>query len=269
MYCTHTRRLRICWRNGPTCAKRRQAVVIGQRRYTKFPLPRRRRTKSRSSRIGTFAKPPTASNAVRRTKRPRSPNAMRCQRTLAPNANRFGQNPRRSNLSRNTPDCTEGSAMADRIALSAPLERRVSACRNNRISPAANRAPAFICSALPFAAETTVATGSANRQVPSLDPPSHTMISHGPGWVVMESNASDSQCSSFQVGMMTETRTSVPVGQNRHSRQVTSFQKLKHGSAPGRDMGDLRRKVGLADRGYRVAAPDDGNGLIACGFGQA
>ena len=84
--------------------------------------------------------------------------------------------------------------------------KRVSACRKINASPAAARAPAFICSPRPRALATTRShRAAASSRVPSLLPPSATMTSCPPA----RSGASASRVpririASPRVGTMTE-----------------------------------------------------------------
>ncbi len=115
--------------------------------------------------------------------------------------------PRRSRLCRKAPPQQSGSASDCWISRNAFGGRRVSAWRKRRVSPEAERAPAFICRARPGDEERTLAKGPARSTVRSRLPPSTTMTSTPPalgrGRVSKVWRIADS---SLSVGMMTEIR---------------------------------------------------------------
>ena len=131
--------------------------------------------------------------------------------------------PRRSRLCRKAPPQQSGSAIDCWISRNAFGGRRVSAWRNRRVSPEAERAPAFICRARPGDELMTLARGPARSTVRSRLPPSTTMTSTSPalgrGRVSKVWRIADS---SLSVGMMTEIWGRLCRGRLIHSR-VSGF----------------------------------------------
>jgi hypothetical protein len=193
----------------PCSSQRRLAVTSLGSRQTGRACRLRARDRAISSIRGVSGKPPAAEKTGRVTNMPWSPVAMpvRQDRRFMDRSTRRSRRcaPDRQTSKRphEAPRPTAASSVG-----AASAGTRVSACRNQNTSPEATRVPAFIWDALPRGAVTTrSARLDARTGVPSLLPPSTTMIS----WPVARKGArSRSVCpipsASFSAGMMIERR---------------------------------------------------------------